>query len=119
MLRALDELNDVRMNRAQEAPTLIRTNGKELSAQLPQGMKDQLDLGDLSYLDRALKVPLMLSYPSHTAFAKPGNDSGRMPISCNTDSLDLSQAQTARRSGGALDGSGPCCSSGPAPAITS
>ena len=106
VLRALDELNDVRMNRVAEALTFIRTNGKELSAQLLDSMKKQLAAseGAEGYTDQALKVPVMLSYPSHTAFAKPGASSGWMSISCNTDTLDLSQSQTAKRTGAGAGG---------------
>lgn len=104
VLRALDELNDVRMIRVEAALTFLRTNGKELSGQLLKSMKDQLEVGDLSFTDQALKVPVMLSFPSHTAFANPGSDSGWMSVSCNSDTLDLSQSETARRTGGNVGG---------------
>jgi len=104
VLRALDELNDVRMIRVEAALTFLRTNGKELSGQLLKSMKDQLDMGDQPQFDQALKMPVMLSFPSHTAFARPGAGSGWMTVSCNTDTLDLAQSQTAKRTGGGAGG---------------
>jgi hypothetical protein len=104
VLRALDELNDARISRVEDALTFIRTNGKELSGQLLKAMKDQFDVEDPYYRDAKLNVPVLLSYPSHTAFANPGSTSGWMSISCNSESLDLSQSVTASRSGGAAGG---------------
>jgi len=104
VLRALDGLDDVRMNRVEEALTFIRTHGKELSAHVLDNMKRQLQLIE-PYTDQTLKVPVMLSFPSSTAFARPDSDSGWMPITINTAAYDEKGSETAKRTGGGGGGS--------------
>ena len=94
---AREDLIDARMKRVEDALTFIYTNGNAFSGQLLRAMKDQVNNDDMYYTDRALKVPVMLSFPSSTSFANPSNESGWMSISCNTDALDLSQSQSERR----------------------
>lgn len=73
---------DANMKYVEQALDFQATHGNELSTQLLASCKNLVDLGD--FTDPVLTVPIKLSLPSSTNFAKEGSETGYSHISCNT-----------------------------------
>jgi hypothetical protein len=80
---------DANMKYVKQALDFQVTHGNELTAALLANCKKLAGLGNFS--DQVLKIPIKLSLPSSTEFAKKDSDEGYSNIRCNTKEFKKAQ----------------------------